>query len=220
MVVRGVVGRLVATGALFGGMLGGCGGDSGDSGDSTPPPNMTAAGSGAPSPRQGARELRAWVGTRAWAPRAPGSRASRTPRPTATSPKTSPPRTSRRRRRKSMEMLDPERRLDGAHDHLPDDVLGVRRRAHVPGAGPRRRRDGRARGLARDSLPARSPSIPTRTAGGVMITVQRAVDQITIAASAGTIGGTAPLFITSGDARAVGDRRGALRQRRRVQPAR
>ena len=203
MVVRSEVAGLVAAGALCGVLLGGCGGSGDD--DSGAPPPAAAAGSGAPAPGDSAGNAAA----------APGASGNSSPmagtsggfggisgKPTETpngntmddiTPDdiTPPPAAA-------LEMLDPKVDWKALTIIFPtmysayDGVHTFQVPAHVDGATVE------LSGWSAIPSDAVTFDPDPDQEGGVLVTVQSAVDQITIAASAGPIGGTAALFITSG----------------------
>jgi len=197
MTLRSDVARLVTAGALFGLWLGGCGGSSDD--ESTSP--STAAGSNAPSMAAnsgaggnagagaaGNAGLAGRLGIMGMPTATPDGNTTDDLTPDDITP---PPM-------EVLEMLDPNVEWDALTIIFPtmysayDGVHLFQVPAHVDGAtvplsGWR-------------AIPSDAASFDSDpdVEGGVLITVERAIDQITIAAGDGAVGGTAALFITAG----------------------
>ena len=201
MVLRSEAGGLLAAGALFAVLAGGCGGKAEDSGAPAP---MPSGGSGAADPgmmTNAAGSTSAAGGS--LSPNAGGSggfgiagKPSSTPdgnTPDDITPDdiTPPPM-------EALEMLDPKVDWKALTIIFPtmysayDGVHTFQVPAHVDGATVEL--------SAWQAIPSDAVTFDPDpdVEGGVLITVSSAEPQITIAASAGPIGGTAALFITKG----------------------
>jgi len=197
MALRRDVARLMTAGALFGSWLAGCGG----SGVEEPTSPSTAAGSSAPSPgpngtaggnggagMMGSSARAGNLGIMGMPTATPDGNTSDDLTPDDITP---PPM-------EVLEMLDPNVEWDALTIIFPtmysayDGVHTFQVPAHVDGATVE------LSGWKAIPSDAVTFDADPEVQGGVLITVERGVAQITIAASSGAIGGTAALFITSG----------------------
>jgi hypothetical protein len=195
MSIRGNVGGALFAGALFGVLIGGCGGK-GDEASSEPMPSTgsagmagSAAGSGGAAEDGNAGAAGSGFGGISGKPTSTPD--GNTPDDITPDDITPPPPDV-------LEMLDPSVDWEGFTIIFPtmysahDGVHTFQVPAHIEGATVELS-DWQA-------IPSDAVTFDPdpEVEGGVLITVERAVEQITIAASAGAIGGTAALFVTSG----------------------
>ena len=199
MELRSEAERLLAVGALFGVLMGGCGGGGDDDSGGAPVPSMSG---GSSAPANGAAGNTGAPGMTATSGSGGTGMFGIAGKPTSTpdgntaddiTPDdiTPPPM-------EVLEMLDSKVDWKALTIIFPtmysayDGVHTFQVPAHVDGAT-----------VALSGWQAIPSDAVTFDAdpdveGGVLITVDKAVDQVTIAASAGPIGGTAALFVTSG----------------------